>query len=167
MTTRDQVIYQLQDLYAFQRDILPLLDELHHESGNGQLRELLGRQRDSLRSELETLEQSLNLLGARHKMERNPVALAFKEATQRFKHQANPSQEQLDLFTLTKLTAVSELMLGVLRGMRELAVAIGEQDVARLLEESRVRLDGHLHTLRDFTPTLLQDIGGAEARRAA
>ena len=167
MTTRDHLIYRLQDQYAFHRDLLPLLDAMHHEAGAEQLRTVLTQQRERIRTDLETLERALDLLGGRYKMEHNVLDPGVHEATQRFKRQMNPAREQLDIYVLLLLISLGELSQGAYWGDIELARALGEQDVVKLLEENNARQTETLHVMHALAPVLIQGVSRGEARQAA
>jgi ferritin-like metal-binding protein YciE len=167
MTTRDQLIFHLQEEYSFLRDFLPLLDTLHHEVGHANLAARLQQEREGIRTDLETLERALNVMGAHYKMERSAVAPGFKEAMLRFKAQMVPPREQIDIFALLDAVKVAQLAIGAYQGLRELARAVGEMDVATLLTENLQREQETVSALLALAPELLRAIGGAEARWAA
>ncbi len=167
MTTRDQLIFHLQEEYSFLRDFLPLLDTLHHEVGHASLAARLQVEREGIRADLETLERALSVLGARYKMERSTVAPGFKEAMARFKAQLNPPREQLDVYALLDAVKVAQLAIGAYQGLRELARAIGEMDVVTLITENLQREQETVTALLTLAPDLLRGIGGSEARWAA
>jgi len=167
VTTRDHLIYQLQVLYAFDRDVLPIMDSMIHEDGNAELRQILQRQHDGIKGELEPLERALNLLGAQYKMERSPITPALKEALERFKHQMNPAQDQLDIHALLLMMHTSHVIISEYKGGIELARAVGEQDVVTLLEENCQRHTAGLNEMENFAPTLIQQVSRQEINRAA
>lgn len=167
MTTRDHLIYHLQDRYGLIRDMLPLVNEALHDSGSEAMRQLLHTQRESQRAELETLERALNILGAQYKMERNPVAPGIREAAQRFRHQMNPTVDQQDIHALLGLLAVAHFVLGAYQGDLELARALGEQDVVTLLEENMQRTAVGAETLHSAARNLIDEVNRRETRRAA
>lgn len=167
MTTRDHLIYQMQSLYSFQRDFPALLDSMIHECGNTELRRTLQRRHDTLNNGLEPLERAINVLGAQYKMERSTLVPAFKEALSRFKHQMNPSQEQLDIHAVLLMVNVFSLTRGAYQGAIELARAVGEQDVTKLLEENLQQLEAGLRELTTLAPGIIQEVSLKEIRRAA
>lgn len=167
MTTREQLIYHLQALYSLYRDYLPQLEEARHEGDGDEQARLLAMQHDAIRAEMETLEQALNLLSARYKMEHSAVAAGFKEVTGRFRHQMNPSREQLTIYALLAALSLAHLAVGKYQGDIELARAVGEQDVAMLLEENLRRQTECQRALRAATPKLIQELSAAEGQQAA
>lgn len=167
MTTRDQLVFALQDQYAFLRDFLPVLNVLRHDVDNQHLHRLLDQERDGMQGEMETLDRALNLLGARYTCERSPLAPGFREKLDRFKHRHSPAQEQLGIYAVITMMAVAQLLIGGYQGDAELASAIGEQDVATLLEENAQRQQAGLRALQRFASPHIRDIGQAEARPAA
>ena len=167
MTTRDHLVYALQNMYSFSRDFLALLDSMIHECGSDELRCVLQLQHDGIKSELEPLERALNVLGAKIKMERSVLVPAIKETAARFKHQMNPSQEQLDVHSLLVTMRVTSLMRGTYQGDIELARAVGEQDIVTLLQENLHRQAAGLRSLQALASTLTQEVGRKEMRHAA
>ncbi len=115
MTTRDQLIYRMQEIYALQRDLLALLDTMRHESQVAELQQVLQHQHDITHAQLEPLERALNVLGAQYKMEHSPFVPVYKEVIARFKHQMNPSREQLDIYTLLLLLASCVSLLTLIK----------------------------------------------------
>ena len=167
MTTRDHLVYHMQEQYAFERDYLPLLNEMEHSGTDEQLRQLLREERDGLRNEMETLDRGLSLLGARFRAERSPLVPGFKEAIERFKHRLNPSPDHRDIESALEVLRVSLMAVAEYQGDAELARAIGEQDVALLLEENLHSRTESLETLQAFIPQLINKVSKSEARRAA
>lgn len=167
MNTREHLIYLLQDHYSFERDYLAHLLELHHGCRNERLRALLDEEHIGLRSEMDTTERCLHLLGARYKQERNAVVPGIKEASQRFVHQTNPTRDQMDIHSALEVLKVARMIAGGYEGDIELARAIGEQDVAKLLEENLARQMQSITGLQRFLPKLVTDISRSEASRAA
>ena len=167
MTTRDHLVHHLQELYAFERDFLPWLAEAQHQSTSDRLRYLLLHERENMRSDLESLERALNLLSARYKQERNAVVPGLKEASARFQRQMAPSREQWDIHLALETIKVAYMLQGTFVGEIEMARAIGEQDVAKLLEETQQRQQDGLDTLEAFLPQLIADVNSGETRKAA
>lgn len=167
MTTRDHLIYHLQEQYAFQRDFLPLLNEMEHGGSDEHLRLLLHEEHEGLRNEMETLDRGLSLLGARFKQESNAVVPALRETTERFKHRMNPTPEHRDIHAALEVMKVSLMSVAEYQGDAEMARAIGEQDVALLLEENLHRQTQGLERLQAFIPQLIAKVSKSEARRAA
>ncbi|HEY3376649.1 MAG TPA: DUF892 family protein [Armatimonadota bacterium] len=167
MTTRDHLVHRLQELYAYERDVLPLIMEMQHTAGDERVCLVLRQMRDELRSELETLEQGINLLSAHVRQERSTMVPGLHEALSRFKHQLNPSQEQWAMHTvLVALTIVYDI-LGAYAGDHALASATGESDVVLLLEENRRKAQGTQRRLASSMTTLVAENGQHESRRAA
>ncbi len=167
MSTREHLIIKLQEQYAFLRDYLPQLDAVIHQAANGRLRVLLRKQHDEMRAIVEALDRTLSLLGARYTLEHHPVAQAQKEATERFRHRLNPSREQLDMHVAIEALAVEQLLLGHTQGEAEMARAVGEPDVAKVLDETIQRQQTIITALHDCLPALIGEISRTEARRAA
>lgn len=167
MGTRELLVYRLQELFGFDRDLLPILDVMHQRALSERLRVLLGRQRETLRAELDTLEQALNLLGARFSLEHSTLAPAFREAMARFRARTDPAPDIQDIAAVLDLMKTSHLALGAYEGAIELARAVGEGDVATLLDELLQQQAATLAVLRDFALTLIGEMGGEEGRKAA
>lgn len=167
MTTRTHLVHHLQDIYSFVRDFLPLLREMEHASKDERLHRLLRADHDAMQNGMETIERALNLLGARYKMERSPMVAALREETERFKHQMNPTPEHMEIHHLLGALKVAQITSSAYQGEIELARAIGEQDVATLLEENLQREAQSIATLRDLLPRLATEISRSESRQAA
>lgn len=169
MTTRDHLVHHLQELYAFERDFLPWLAEAQHQCSNDRLRYLLLHERENMRSDMESLDRALNLLSARYKQERDAVVPGLKEASARFRRQMTSSREQWNIHLALVAIKVAHLLQGTFVGDVEMARAIGEQDVAKLLEETSQRQQDGLATLEAFLPQLIAEVnsGSGEARKAA
>jgi ferritin-like metal-binding protein YciE len=167
MGTRELLVYRLQELYGFHHDLLPIFDAMHQRALSERLRVMLGRQRDMLRTELDTLEQALNLLGARFSLEHSTVAPAFREAMARFRARTDPPPDILDIATVLDLMKTAHLAIGTYEGSIELARAIGEGDVATLLDELLQHQVADLAALRDFALSLISEISEEEGRQAA
>ena len=167
MTTRDYLIVLLQGAHALHRDVLPMLDNLRHQSTDGRVQLALQTQHDGLRGEMETAEQALNLLGARFTLEHSVPGRGLKEAGDRFRHQHAPTREQLDVHALLLALTAAGIARGMYQGAMGMAQAIGEQDVAKLLEEMDHRQVIGQADLGELIPRLLQEIEARGARRAA
>jgi ferritin-like metal-binding protein YciE len=166
-TTRELLIFRLQEHYGFLRDILPLLDTAHQRAASEALRALLQTQREGIRGELDTLERALNLLGAQYRMERSAAASGVREAMARFQAQAAPTPEHYDIAVALDLLKLAQLAIAAYQGNSELVQAIGESDVVKLLEENIQREQDGLTALRDLAPRLISDAVNREFRQAA
>lgn len=167
MTTREMLVYVLQEIYAFHRDTLSLLDRLHHEATDDRVRRVLQTQRDGVRGELETAERALNLLGARFIMEHSVPGRGVVEASERFRQRMQPARAQLEVLALLATLDAAAIARGKYQGAAELARVLGEQDVVRLLEEMDYREVIGQGDLAGLLPVLLTEHYGGEQRRAA
>jgi len=167
MTSRDHLVILLQQMYSFHRDVLPLLDSLHHLADDERVRRALQTQHDGVRGEMETVEQALNLLGVRFKLEHSTLAGSLKEASDRFRRQQSPTRDQLAVHMLLTALAAAGIARSQYQVAVEMAQAIGEGDVARLLEEMDHREVVGQADLGELAPQLLQEITLREIRRAA
>lgn len=168
MTTLHEVlVYRLQERYSFLRDISPRLDDARARAVDDRVRELLHAQREGIRSELDTLDQALNLLGAQYRMEHSAVAMAAREAAARFRAQLTPMPDHLDLEAILETVALAQLVVAAYEGDIALVQVIGEGDLAKLLEENLARQREGLDALRALAPALIADISRRETRRAA
>jgi len=167
MTTREHLIYRLQERYAFLADFLPMLDQIRHGTTDERLRKLEAHEHEELMGEIDTLERALNLLGAQYKLEHNPIDPALQESSRRFKHQMNPSAEQTDVHHILLLNAIAQYVAAGYQGDAELARGIGEQDVALLLEENLQRQHEGYRAMRSLMPAMVREMCRIEAQRAA
>ena len=167
MTTRDHLIYILQEVYSFHRDVLPVLDSLRHMSADARVRSVLQTTVDGIRGELETTERALNLISARYKMEHSALGVGIKEASDRFRHQISPSRAELDVHALQVAVTAAAIARSKYLGATEMARAIGEQDLVKLLEEMDQREVIGMADNAELAPQLIQEINAGEERRAA
>ena len=167
MTTREHLVLLLQEMYSFHRDMLPLLDSLRHMGGDRRVRSVLQTQHDGVRGEMETAERALDLLGARFSMEHSILAAGLKEYSDRFRHRGSPERAILEVQALQIALTAAGIARSRYRGAMEMALAIGEQDVARLLEEMDSREVIGQADLGELMPQLIQEINAGEIRRAA
>lgn len=167
MTTREYLVVLLQEIYALHRDMLPLLDSLRHLAEDEPVRLVLQTQHDGLRGEREMAEQALNMLGARFKMEHSVQAASLKEASDRFRHQESPDREQLAIHALLTALAAAGIARGKYQGALEMALALGEQEATRRLEEMDRREVTGQADLGELLPQLIQEASAREGRRAA
>lgn len=167
MTTREMLVYLLQDTYAFHRDVLALLDRYHHEASDDRVRRVLQTQRDGVRGEMETTERALNLLGARFTMEHSVPGRGLVEASERFRHRMQPTRPQLEVLALLTMQDAAAVARAKYQSAAELARALGEQDVARLVEEMDYRQTLGQGDVAEVLPQLIAESYGGEQRRAA
>ncbi len=167
MTTREMLVYVLQETYAFHRDALSLLDRLHHEASDERVRRVLQTQRDGVRGEMETSERALNLLGARFTLEHSVLGRGVQEVGERFRHRLGPSRPQLEILALFAALDCAAIARSKYQAAAELARTLGEQDVVRLLEEMDYREVIGQGDLAGVLPLLLAESYGGEQRRAA
>jgi len=167
MTIREHLVLSLQEIYAFHRDMLPLLDSLRHLAGDQRARIALQTQHDGVHGEQETANRALLQLDARFKMEHSVYAASLKEASDRFRHQESPAREQLEIHALLTALAATGIARSKYLGALEMALAIGEQDVARMLEEMDKREVIGQGDLAELLPQLIQEAGSGESRQAA
>lgn len=167
MTTREHLVLLLQEIYAFHRDLLPLLDSLRHMASDRRVRSVLQTQHDGVRGEMETAERALNLLGAHYSMAHSILAAGLKEDSDRFRHRESPERAILEVHALQTALTAAGIARSWYQGAMEMALAIGEQDVARLLEEMDTREVTGQADLGELMPQLIQEINAGEIRRAA
>jgi ferritin-like metal-binding protein YciE len=167
MTIREHLVVLLQEIHAFHRDVLPLLDSLRHLADDERVRRVLQTQHDGIRGECETANQSLEQLGARFTMGQSVLAFSLKEASERFRHQMSPSRAQLDIHALLIALAAAGIARSKYQGAVGMALALGEQQVARMLEEMDQREVMGQGDLGDVLPQLIQEAGAGETREAA
>ncbi|HEX2948862.1 MAG TPA: DUF892 family protein [Armatimonadota bacterium] len=167
MTTRDHLIYHMQDLYSFERDMIPLLLEMRSECNDDHIQQLLQDEGDAMRSEMDTIERGLNLLSTFFRQERNPLVPALKDAYQRFKRQTNPPAEQRDIYSALALFKAQHSCIAAYQGLIEMARAIGEQDVAMLMSENQQRQQRRSDSVQQYIPSLVSGTNRGESRQAA
>jgi len=167
MMTREHLVQLLQEMYAFHRDTLPLLDSLRHMANDKRVRSVLQTQHDGVRGEMETAERALNLLGARYSMEHSILAAGLKEDSDRFRHRQSPERALIEVHALLVVLTAAGIVRSKYQGAMEMAQAIGEQDVTRLLEEMDGREVTGQADLGELMPQLIQEINAREIRRAA
>lgn|GEM_PF-2280415 len=167
MTTREHLVILLQEIYSFHRDMLPLLDSLRHLAGDQRARMVLQTQHDGIRGEQDMADGALRQLGERFKMEHSVQAAGLKEASERFRHQESPAREQLEIHALLIALSAAGFARGRYLGAVEMALAIEEPDIARLLEEMDKREVVGQGDLAEVLPQLIQEAGKGESQRAA
>lgn len=167
MMTREHLVLVLQEMYSFHRDLLPLLDSLRHMANDKRVRSVLQTQHDGVRGEMETAERALDLLGARYSMEHSILAAGLKEDSDRFRHRQSPERSLLEVHALLVALTATGIVRSKYQGAMEMAQAIGEQDVARLLEEMDSREVTGQADVGELMPKLIQEINAREIRRAA
>lgn len=167
MTTRDHLIHIVQEQYAFLRDFLPVVAEMRRDVRDNKVSRWLECEYTAYTDELETLDRVLNLLGARNAPTQSHLVPGATDTLRRFKELGAPSQEQLTIHAALTLFAVSQYLQGAYTGDVELARAIGEQDLALLLEENARQRAFGAKTWAKIAPAYIRQIGHAETRHAA
>jgi ferritin-like metal-binding protein YciE len=133
---RELFLHELGDvLYAEQR-LLKALPELQREAADEELSKGFGDHLEETRQHVKNVQQAFEELGEPAKAEKCPGIEGIKKEHDDFVANESPSQEVLDTFLTGAGARTEHYEIAAYEGLVTMAEAMGEEDVARLLNEN-------------------------------
>ena len=133
---RELFLHELGDVLYAERTLVKTLPKLQEEASDDELAEGFGEHLEETRQHVENLEQAFEALGEPAKAEKCPGIEGIKKEHDEFVSNESPSPEVLNAFLTGAGARTEHYEIAAYEGLITMAEAMGEDEVARLLNEN-------------------------------
>ena len=133
---RDLFLHELGDVLYAEQTLVKALPKLQEEAADDELAQGFGEHLEETRQHVKNLEQAFEALGEPAKAEKCPGIEGIKKEHDEFVSNESPSQEVLDAFLTGAGARTEHYEIAAYEGLVTMAEAMGEDEVAQLLNEN-------------------------------
>jgi len=133
---RELFLHELGDVLYAERTLVKTLPKLQQEASDDELAEGFGEHLEETRQHVENLEQAFEAMGEPAKAEKCPGIEGIKKEHDEFVSNESPSPEVLNAFLTGAGARTEHYEIAAYEGLITMAEAMGEAEVARLLNEN-------------------------------
>ena len=133
---RELFLHELGDVLYAERTLVKTLPKLQEEASDDELAEGFGEHLEETRQHVENLEQAFEAMGEPAKAEKCPGIEGIKKEHDEFVSNESPSPEVLNAFLTGAGARTEHYEIAAYEGLITMAEAMGEDEVARLLNEN-------------------------------
>ncbi len=162
-TLKDVFRHALGMLYDAEQQILASIDEIETETRSTAFRNRIRQHRLETQRQIQNVERCFELLGTDATRVQSAVARAMREDKRSFRRE-EPSPEALEIFDLDAASKTEHYEIASYRSLLNMAVALGVDDVRRLLEQNLRDEEAMSEWLTTNSPEILAEVQGDQAR---
>ena len=133
---RDLFLHELGDVLYAEKTLVKALPKLQEEASDEELASGFAEHLEETRQHVKNLEQAFEALGEPAKAEKCPGIEGIKKEHDDFVANESPTAEVLDAFLTGAGARTEHYEIAAYEGLVTMASAMGEDDVARLLNEN-------------------------------
>ena len=133
---RELFLHELGDVLYAERTLVTALPKLQKEAGDRELSKGFGDHLEETRQHVKNVEQAFAALGETAKAEKCPGIEGIKKEHDDFVANEAPAQEVLDAFLTGAGARTEHYEIAAYEGLITMAEAMGEGEVAKLLNEN-------------------------------
>ena len=133
---RDLFLHELGDVLYAEKTLVKALPKLQEEASDDELAQGFGAHLEETRQHVKNLEQAFETLGEPAKAEKCPGIEGIKKEHDDFVANESPTSEVLDAFLTGAGARTEHYEIAAYEGLVTMATAMGEDDVASLLNEN-------------------------------
>ncbi len=133
---RDLFLHELGDVLYAEQTLVKALPKLQEEATDDELAQGFRKHLEETRQHVKNLEQAFEALGEPAKAEKCPGIEGIKKEHDEFVSNESPSQEVLDAFLTGAGARTEHYEIAAYEGLVTMAEAMGEDEVAQLLNEN-------------------------------
>lgn len=159
---RELFLHELGDVLYAEQTLVKTLPKLQKEASDDELAEGFGKHLEETRQQVKNLEQAFEALGEKAKAEKCPGIEGIKKEHDEFVSNESPSPEVLDAFLTGAGARTEHYEIAAYEGLITMAEAMGEDDVARLLNENLAQEQNALRKIQTIGKRLAKQ-GAATA----
>lgn len=159
---RELFLHELGDVLYAEQTLVKTLPKLQREASDDELAEGFGKHLEETRQQVKNLEQAFEALGEKAKAEKCPGIEGIKKEHDEFVSNESPSPEVLDAFLTGAGARTEHYEIAAYEGLITMAEAMGEDDVARLLNENLAQEQNALRKIQTIGKRLAKQ-GAATA----
>ena len=153
---RELFLHELGDVLYAERTLVKTLPKLQEEASDDELAEGFGEHLEETRQHVENLEQAFEALGEPAKAEKCPGIEGIKKEHDEFVSNESPSPEVLNAFLTGAGARTEHYEIAAYEGLITMAEAMGEAEVARLLNENLAQEQNALRKIQTIGKRLAQ-----------
>jgi len=159
---RELFLHELGDVLYAEQTLVKALPKLQEEAADEELAQGFGEHLEETRQHVKNLEQAFEALGEPAKAEKCPGIEGIKKEHDEFVSNESPSQDVLDAFLTGAGARTEHYEIAAYEGLVTMAEAMGEDEVARLLNENLAQEQNALRKIQTIGKRLAQQ-GAATA----
>jgi ferritin-like metal-binding protein YciE len=159
---RELFLHELGDVLYAEQTLVKTLPKLQEEASDDELAEGFGTHLEETRQHVKNLEQAFEALGEPAKAEKCPGIEGIKKEHDEFVSNESPSPEVLNAFLTGAGARTEHYEIAAYEGLITMAEAMGEDEVARLLNENLAQEQNALRKIQTIGKRLAQQ-GAATA----
>ena len=133
---RDLFLHELGDVLYAEQTLVKALPKLQEEATDDELAQGFREHLEETRQHVKNLEQAFEALGEPAKAEKCPGIEGIKKEHDEFVSNESPSKEVLDAFLTGAGARTEHYEIAAYEGLVTMAEAMGEDEVAQLLNEN-------------------------------
>ncbi len=133
---RDLFLHELGDVLYAEKTLVKALPKLQEEASDAELASGFAEHLEETRQHVKNLEQAFEALGEPAKAEKCPGIEGIKKEHDDFVANESPTSEVLDAFLTGAGARTEHYEIAAYEGLVTMATAMGEDDVASLLNEN-------------------------------
>ena len=133
---RDLFLHELGDVLYAEKTLVKALPKLQEEASDAELASGFADHLEETRQHVKNLEQAFEALGEPAKAEKCPGIEGIKKEHDDFVANESPTSEVLDAFLTGAGARTEHYEIAAYEGLVTMATAMGEDDVASLLNEN-------------------------------
>ena len=153
---RELFLHELGDVLYAERTLVKTLPKLQEEASDHELAEGFGEHLEETRQHVENLEQAFEAMGEPAKAEKCPAIEGIKKEHDEFVSNESPSPEVLNAFLTGAGARTEHYEIAAYEGLITMAEAMGEDEVARLLNENLAQEQNALRKIQTIGKRLAQ-----------
>ena len=159
---RELFLHELGDVLYAEQTLVKTLPKLQEEASDDELAEGFGTHLEETRQHVKNLEQAFAALGEPAKAEKCPGIEGIRKEHDEFVSNESPSAEVLNAFLTGAGARTEHYEIAAYEGLITMAEAMGEDEVARLLNENLAQEQNALRKIQTIGKRLAQQ-GAATA----
>ena len=161
---RELFLHELGDVLYAEKTLVKALPKLQEEASDEELAKGFGDHLEETRQHVKNVEQAFEELGEPAKAEKCPGIEGIKKEHDDFVANESPSQDLLDAFLTGAGARAEHYEIAAYEGLVTMAEAMGEDEVARLLNENLEQEKKALGKMQTIGKRLAEDGAKAAAR---
>ena len=160
---RELFLHELGDVLYAEKTLVKALPKLQEEASDEELAKGFGDHLEETRQHVKNVEQAFEQLGEPAKAEKCPGIEGITKEHDDFVANESPSQDVLDAFLTGAGARAEHYEIGAYEGLVTMAEAMGEDEVARLLNENLEQEKKALGKMQTIGKRLAEDRAKADA----
>jgi ferritin-like metal-binding protein YciE len=147
-------MHELGDILYAERTLVKVLPKLAQEATDSTLRDAFEEHLGETEQHVTNIEKAFEMVGESAKAEKCPGIDGIKKEHDEFVSKEDPSTDVLDMFLTGAAARTEHYEIAAYTGLITTAKALGENDVAKLLDENLTQEKAALEKVTTISKTL-------------